>query len=65
MKPRLTYRRSVWSCCRPDFMKTHVIGFGYTPAEAYDDWKRRLVNARCGEPARWTQPLWRKLEHGY
>lgn len=38
MKPRITLRRTVWSCCLPDWARTRIVGMGYTPKEAYDDW---------------------------
>lgn len=45
MKPRIRYSRHVWSCaCRlVDWWKQYpVIGYGYTPKEAYEDWRAQL-----------------------
>jgi len=53
MKPRLKFRFNVWSCRLPDFLKTGVIGHGYTPKEAYSDWQQRQI--RCmSKQLRWS-----------
>lgn len=40
MKPRIRLMQRVWCCCLPDWQRTRIVGMGYTPAEAYEDWKR-------------------------
>lgn len=40
MKPRLRYSGNVWDCRLPDYKETRVIGFGYTPREAFENWKQ-------------------------
>ena len=49
MKPRLRYSRNVWSCRMDNFLLTGVIGYGYSPSDAYSNWlseRRRLSNCR-------------------
>ena len=42
-KPRLRFAHHVWSCVSyPQRLKWGVIGFGYTPLEAFNDWRARL-----------------------
>jgi hypothetical protein len=43
MKPRIRLYRMVWDCRLPDWLATGVIGFGYGPKEAYDDWRRQAL----------------------
>ena len=53
MKPRLRKMHGVWSCCGPvrievgsSFTFDWVMGHGYTPAQAYADWKEQTRAAR-------------------
>lgn len=38
MKPRLTKRYGVWRCLGG--LLDYVVGYGYTPDEAYREWLR-------------------------
>lgn len=38
MKPRLILLRKLWHCGLPQ----GPIGVGYSPAQAFDDWKARM-----------------------
>lgn len=46
MKPRISYWRKTWGCRAPDFLRTGIIGVGYSPIEAFEEW-RRLGGASC------------------
>jgi hypothetical protein len=47
MKPRICRRQGVWLCARIEhfgrfggaYFRLGPIGHGYSPREAYDDWK--------------------------
>lgn len=39
-RPRLRLRHGIWVCSIPG---TLVLGHGYTPREAYANWKRTIV----------------------
>jgi hypothetical protein len=39
MKPRIRRRYGIWGCMSGTCWADCVIGYGYTPAEAYADWK--------------------------
>lgn len=41
MKPRLTYSRGCWRCMSVA-AGLIVAGYGYTPTEAFNDWKDRI-----------------------
>jgi hypothetical protein len=47
VKPRIHLWRGIWSCVSVSYeehnpMNTHlVMGFGYSPKAAYDDWKEQ------------------------
>lgn len=38
-KPHLYRRWGIWCCRLLDVTHTYICGHGYTPREAYDDWK--------------------------
>ncbi len=38
MKPRLRCMRKLWWCAAPNWRQTSIVGIGYTPDQAYDDW---------------------------
>lgn len=42
MKPRLYLRDGVWTCRSTGGRYGLLLGFGYTPAEAYGEWKRDM-----------------------
>jgi hypothetical protein len=46
MKPRIRLFRKVWDCRLPNWLETGVIGFGFTPEEAYAAWQQQ--HRRCG-----------------
>ena len=39
MKPTLRMIRGLWHCGRMNWHQVQRIGTGYTPADAYADWK--------------------------
>lgn len=41
MKPRIRWMemRQVWVCTAANWMRTGIIGHGYTPARAYAEWE--------------------------
>lgn len=42
MKPRLRKRYGIWGCVSGLSWFEFVMGFGYTPEEAYAEWKREV-----------------------
>jgi hypothetical protein len=44
MKPRLTYHHGVWRCLFWTGLRT-VTGYGATPKEAWDDWRRTFLTS--------------------
>lgn len=54
MKPRLRIRFGIWTC-RASYIgfggRVPVIGNGYTPKEAYDDWKAQWPAVLAGGAA--------------
>jgi hypothetical protein len=38
MKPRIKYQHKVWCCKAADWRVTRIVGYGYTPGEAYREW---------------------------
>lgn len=40
LKPRLALYLHIWECRLPDWRYTKIIGYGYTPKEAYTEWIR-------------------------
>lgn len=43
MKPRIVLSQKVWMCFLPDFRATRRVGFGYSPAEAFEDWRAQCT----------------------
>jgi hypothetical protein len=38
VKPRIALVHRIWECRLPDWKATRVIGFGFNPAQAYQEW---------------------------
>lgn len=51
MKPRIRFRQNVWDCRLPDFLTTRVIGYGFNPTEAFENWKQERRKAIAREQA--------------
>jgi hypothetical protein len=50
MKPRIIKRRGVWTCSlnHHRYVNRMVIGHGYTPLDAYRDWRAAMIRALAG-----------------
>lgn len=45
MKPRLIKHQKLWYCGVFKLNECSVVGIGYTPVQAYDDWLLRELKA--------------------
>lgn len=43
MKPRIRLDHGVWCCYLPDWPRTRRVGMGFSPADAFEDWRRLSV----------------------
>lgn len=46
MKLRISYRLKTWDCRASDWLRTRIIGYGYSPAEAFEEWRVQVEAMR-------------------